>query len=153
MKDPRWSVLGAGSHVWLPCPKSRVPVFQYAAFLYVPFETVLNQTFYDSSSKKFWVYLFANIEQRIAMIILWWSEISVSEAIDFIKRFGMFVIIWSMPVGIFPLQQVGFLIRYSNKKDSHKLCNWVLSGAMLCQIGCMSNHQAKQNFWTRCYIK
>ena len=27
----------------------------------------------------------------------------VSKAIDFIKRFGIFVIIWSIPVGVSPL--------------------------------------------------
>ena len=78
-------VEGPGCRVPRMAPMSQVPG-PSAAFLYVPFETVLNQTFYDSNSKKFWIYLFANIEQKIVMIISWWSEMPVSQAIDFVSE-------------------------------------------------------------------
>ena len=68
----------------------------------------------------------------------------VSKAIDFIKHFGMFVIIWSMFVGVSPLYQVGFLMRCSK---THK--NFVIEYYRRLY----SNHQAKHNFCTKCYKK
>ena len=52
------------------------------------------------------------------MIVLAWSEMPVSKTIEFIKLFRMFFIIWSMLFGLSPLQQVGFLMRCSNRNDS-----------------------------------
>ena len=51
--------------------------------------------------------------QSLVITILWWSEMPVSKAIDFIRCFAMLGIIRLLLVGVSPLQQVGFLMRCS----------------------------------------
>ena len=89
---------------------------------------------------------FGKVERKIVIMILWWSEMPVSKAVDLIKRFGMFVIILSIFVGYPSCGKLvswwAVLIGKTHKKFV------IESYARL-----YSNHQAKHNFSTKCYGK